>query len=116
MSRTSPSQNVCVYSGAPPFPNRNVYVSISYVKGYDAAATAAAAVAITPFYELCKRYITKTVCIGVNRDRFCNERILRTYAHEKHFVVKRYTPTCINPCLCGTWKERHRFCLRCLER
>ena len=48
----------------------------------------------------------KTVGIGVKRDR-CNERILRNCAHEIQFVGERYTPTCINPCLCGAWKERY---------
>jgi len=92
---------MCVYSGAPTFPNRNVFVNIRYVKGHDAGGAAAA----TPFYELCKRYIKKTVFIGVKRDR-CNERILRNCARETQFVGKRYTPTFINPCLWGMWKER----------
>jgi hypothetical protein len=69
---------MCVYSGAPPFPNRSVFVNIRYVKGHDAGGAAAAAAS---FYELCRRHIKKTVCIDVERDR-CDERILRNCAHE----------------------------------
>jgi hypothetical protein len=87
----------------------SVFVNIRYVKGHNAGGDAA-----VPFYELCKRYIKKTVCIDVKRD-LCNERILRNCAHETQFVGKRYTPTHINPCIPGTWKERsvdiRRWCL-----
>ena len=89
---------ICFYSGAPLFPNRSIFVNIGYVKGHGAAAAA-------PFYELCKIYMKKHVCIDVKRG-CCNERILRKCAHEKQFVGKRYTPTCINLCIRGTWKER----------
>jgi hypothetical protein len=48
-----------VYSGAPPFPNKSVFVNIVYIKGHDAGDAAAAAAA--PFYELCKSYIKNSL-------------------------------------------------------